>query len=52
MTAGSNEKLAQYLAGIRGLGVDIPYDVDVTLAARSLGGTATVNGAFSLEEEA
>ena len=40
------------LSGIRGLGVDIPDDVTVTLAARSIGGTATVNGAFSLEEEA
>lgn len=42
----------QNLAGIRGLGVDIPDDTIVTLAARSRSGNSTVGAAFTSEEEA
>ena len=42
----------QNLAGIRGLGVDIPDDTIVTLAARARTAQASVGAAFTLEEEA
>lgn len=40
------------LAGIRGLGVDIPDDTVVTLAARARGADSTCGAAFTMEEEA
>jgi hypothetical protein len=38
-------------AGIRRLGFDIPDDATVTLAARTVSGTGTINAVFSVEEE-
>lgn len=40
------------LAGIRGLGVDIPDDTVVTLVARARGADATAGACFTMEEEA
>lgn len=39
------------LAGIRGLGLDIPDDTVVTLAIRTVSGTGSASTAFALEEE-
>lgn len=38
-------------AGIRALGLDIPDNTNITLAVRSLSGTAAIDGVFTVEEE-
>lgn len=49
--ASGGQGASSDLTGIRGLGVDIPEDTNVTLAIRTVSGTGTASAVFTAEEE-